>query len=798
MKISRNWIQDFIDLPANLTPAGFSKTMTLSVCEVEGLEVTGAHLNDVVAAKVCEVRPHPDAEKLQLVTVVYGAEEPIEVVCGADNFHVGSTVVYAGLGAELPGGFKIKKAKIRGVVSLGMLCAEDELGFSEEHDGLMLLDDKHLPGTPLSDIYPDQLDWVLEIDNKSVTHRPDLWGHYGFARELAAVFDVPLRPYKITKPELPTSPCPVQVTVDAPELVPRYSGLMLKGLQVCPSSDKIQLRLFRVGMRPINNLVDVTNYVMLDLGQPMHAFDGSKIAGNRLDIRLAKADEKVMTLYNKEVTLGTTDLTIADANGPAVVAGVIGGLDSGVAETANSCFLEAANWDPVAVRLTASKIGLRTDASQRFEKALDPATTELAIFKAVELLQETCPDLALDSGFSDHWGKEIPEVTIETSYSFLNQLLGTEIESSEVDRILTALEYQLSPSGDQLTIEVPGHRRTKDVSIPEDIAEDVGRIFGLDKIKPQAPLFPVSQPTFNRHRQFENRSKRSLMSLGFHEIYSYPLTDEATEARFGLGQDPSLVLRNPVVDHQDRMRTSLLPHMVDRVMQNQKLTQSFKLFEVSRIYQVVDGEPVEPYRLAMALSLDSSTVGEGFYQIKADLIELLGSLQIPAVEFRPLLGEQPSYVHPYVSAEVWSAPAKGNSVLLGTLFGLTPSGLREFDVKDQVVLVQLNFDQMFELNKPPYVFKTPAKFPAVYLDLSLLVDRRLNYQMVQEFIFGFSKLVESVQFLDVYYSEELGDKKSLSVSVTFRKADGTLSPEETKDLQDRLIGKLAKQGYQLR
>jgi len=798
MKISRNWIQDFIDLPADLTPQRFSKTMTLSVCEVEGLEVTGEHLKDVVVAKVTGIRPHPDAEKLRLVTVEYGAEQPIEVVCGAANFDVGATVVYAGLGAVLPGGFKIKRAKIRGVESLGMLCAEDELGFSDEHEGLMLLGDQDQPGTPLSELFPDQLDWVLELDNKSVTHRPDLWGHYGFARELSAVFDVPLKPFPATKPTLPEAPCPVTVNLEVPDLVPRYSGLKLKGIEVKPSPTHIAHRLFRVGMRPINNLVDVTNYVMLDLGQPMHAFDGDKIAGNQLTIRMAEPKEKVMTLYNKEVVLGSKDLTIADDNGPTVVAGVIGGLDSGVGETGSSCFLEAANWNPVSVRLTATKIGLRTDASQRFEKALDPATTELAIFRALELLKQSCPDVAPEGGFSDHWGIEIPEVTIQTRYSTINRILGTEVSTEEMNRILVALEYKVTSAGDELSLEVPGHRRTKDVSIAEDIAEDVARIYGLEKIKPQAPLFPVSQPTFNRHRQFENRTKRSLMTLGFHEIYSYPLTDEATEAAFGFKQAQDLVLKNPVVDHQDRMRTSLLPHLVQRIFQNQKLTQDFKLFEVSRVYTTDTEGPVEPYRLAMALSADSDQLGDAFYRLKGDVVELLGGLQVPAIEFRALSETQPSYVHPYISAEIWSAPAGKTATNLGTLFGLTPSGLREFDLKDQVVLAQLDFDVIFELNKPAYQFKTPAKFPAVYLDLSLLVDRRLNYQKVQEAIFNFSKLVESVQFLDVYYSEELGEKKSLSVSVTFRKSDATLSPEETKDLQDRLISKLDKQGYQLR
>lgn len=790
MKISKNWIEEFVDLPQNLNPEELGRLITLKICEIEGTEVTGAHLKDVKVAQVKSLRPHPDADKLRLVTVDLGGED-LEVVCGAHNFEAGAKVAYAGIGAELPGGFKIKKAKIRGIESLGMLCAEDELGFGEDHDGLMLLPTDAPVGQTLAELYPDQVDWVFEVDNKSITHRPDLWGHYGFARELAAVFEVPLKPYPACAPQLEESPCPIAVSVKVPELVPRYTGLFVEGLSVAPASSKMAHRLHRVGLRPINNLVDVTNYVMLELGQPMHAFDGAKIAGNELTIRKGQG-EKLMTLYDKEVTLTEDDLTIADATAPSVVAGVIGGKDSGIADGATTLFLEAANWNPVLVRKSAARMGLRTDASQRFEKALAPETTEAAIWRALDLLKETCPALKPKGGLCDHWGAEYPPVTVHTSYNFINRLLGTQIRPSEIDGILDRLGYGVSAQGDRLSLEVPPHRRTKDVSIPEDVAEDVGRIFGLDRIKPQAAKFPVERPQFNAKRQMETKTRRALARLGFHEIYSYPLTQASTEAPFGLEQAGPLTLINPVIETQDRMRTSLLPHLAQRVHVNQKLTRDFKLFEVSRVYLWQDNKPVEPSRLSLARAVEPGEAGKAFFSLKADLIDLMSHLQVPEVTFEPLVDPKPLQ-HPYVGARLFSG-----ETLLGELFGLTPQGYGELDLKDEVVLAEIDLDAVFALEKAAYVFEEPSRFPAVNFELSLLVPLRVRYQEVARKIESFSPLVEEVRYLDVYQSEALGEHKSLSIGLKFKSNERTLGNEEVKSLQEGLINDLAQAGYQLR
>ena len=793
MKISKNWLCDYIDLPKDLDLARFCEVVTLSVCEVEGVEETGAHLSQVLAALVTAIKPHPSADKLRLVTIETG-KGTLELVCGAHNFEVGAMVVFAGLGTVLPGGFEIKPAQIRGVESMGMLCAEDELGFSSDHEGLMLLPIGTKPGTRLSELYPDQQDWVLEIDNKSVTHRPDLWGHYGYARELGAIFKLPVKPYpgadwaKGLKGD-----CPIKVNLAVPELVHRYSGVFLEGVQVVPSSEKIKHRLHRVGLRPINNLVDVTNYVMLDLGQPMHAFDGSQIAGNQLTIRRGKAGEQLTTLYQKTVTFSENDLTIADDKGPSVIAGVVGGLNSGVKEGANCCFLEAACWEAVTIRQSAARLGHRTDAAQRFEKALAPEHTELALARAVDLLKETCPQLAIKGGFSDHWGLKVAPVTILTSYAFITKRLGQTLTNQEIDDSLARLGFALQIKGNQIEVEVPAWRRTKDVSIPEDLVEEVGRIYGLNQIAPKPPLFPIVRPQFNQQRHFENRAKRVLAGLGFHEIYSYPLTDEKTEAPFGLFQDPRLVLLNPVAETQDRMRTSLLPHMVERVRQNQKIAQGFKLFELGISYHYQNDEPQETPWLLLCRSAPAGHLGEGFYRLKADLVSLLNHWQVPSVYFEPAMEPAP-YQHPKLSAELYSG-----ALHLGRLFSLRPSSAKELGLKGEVYFTELSIKAALEAaSGQDYKYAEPWKFPAVFLDLSLVVPKELYFAELQKEVEQFDPLVRSVRFFDVFESEALGDNKSLSITVEFRAPNRTLSADETKDLQDRLINRLALAGFSLR
>ncbi len=794
MKISLNWIGDFIELNPDLPQKGLVETITLSVCEVEGYAETGTHLKNVVVAEVLEIAPHPETEKLTIVEINCGKGKE-KVVCGAKNLKVGDKVPYVPAGVTLPGNLKIKKAEIRGVESNGMLCAEDELYFSDNHEGLMILPDDAINGCSLDLIYPDQVDVIIEVDNKTITHRPDLWGHYGFARELGTIYGLPMRK-KVVKPENLEGKGErlIEVEVVESDLVPRFSGVSIKNVEVKPSRTFMRHRLTRIGLRSINNLVDLTNYVMLEYGQPMHAFDAEKIPGNKLTVKLAEEGSKVTTLHNKEVTLGQNDLTICDAEGASVVAGVVGGLNSGVTDKTTSIFLEAANWDPVNIRKTSTRIGLRTDASQRFEKALDPEMTMLAIQKAVKLLRLTSPDLELRGDPVDVWGRKIKPITVKTSFDFISRRLGKQINSEEICGILTRLDFKISDDGSEILVEVPSHRRTKDVSIPEDLVEEVGRIHGFNNIKPQAPMFPIMIPVFNQEHQFRLLACTVLLKTGFHEVYNYPLTNQEAEDFYGIQSTAVMRLRNPVADHQTQMRTSLLPHFVRTIKNNQKITFDFRNFEIGRIYyKNQKGKPEEPRKLIVGLSTPKSRTGGAFFQLKSQIFNLLVRLQIPDIVWESMENLQTNYQHKHISAAIYS-----RDHFLGTIFSFSPEYMDLIGLKEDVCIAELDFDKMFELDKTEYAYKEPPKYPSVNFEISVMASKRTYYQEISDLIRSTDELAANVAFLSVYHPEEYPGQKSVSISIEFRSENKTLEPHEVSALQEKVISNLAERGYHLR
>jgi len=795
MKISLNWILDFVRIEENRSSAELVEKITLSVCEVEGYEETGRHLKSVSVARVLAIEPHPDADRLSLVSVETGSGKT-RVVCGASNFKVGDKVPYAGEGVELPGGLLIRRSDIRGVESDGMLCAEDELGFSDDHGGLMILPEESAIGTSLADLFPDQVDLVMEIDNKSITHRPDLWGHYGFARELGAIFRVPVKQLELVPEVLKGSGDPlIVVEVLAGDLVPRFTGISVDRISIAPSPLWLQHRLSRVGLRPINNMVDLTNYVMLELGQPMHAFDAEQIAGRKLTVRLADKGTRVMTLYQKEVTLSESDMTICDANGASVVAGVIGGLNTGVTDATKAVFLEAANWDPTGIRKTSTRIGLRTDACQRFEKALDPEMTVLAVQRAVELMRLTNPTLRVAGELVDIVQRLYDPVRIETTTEFICRRLGKEIDGPEIRDILNHLGFAVSGTGESLIVDVPSYRRTKDVSIAEDLVEEIGRIHGFNNIEPKAPLFPIQRPAFNREHAFDRKIQSVLSENGYHEVYNYPLTTQKTEEPAGIGSGNVMRLINPVAEHQNQMRRSLLPHFVQTIRENQKITLRFRLFELGRIYLKLDsGELSEPSRMIMAGSTRGEELGETFFRLKSDLIRLLSRLKIPGVQWQSLVDEQRRpYQHSQMSATLSSG---GNR--LGELYVLAPDFMDQQGLKGEVCIGEFDVDELFSVQKQEYRYQEPPRYPAVNFEVSLLMPEHTYFEEIRHIIRQVGPLVTRVSYLDTFLPQGHAGMKSLSVSIEFRSPEKTLSPEEVSGLQDKVVAVLAGAGYHLR
>jgi len=795
MKISLNWVKDFVTIPSTGTHSELVEKITLSVCEVEGYEETGTHLKTILVAEVKTITPHPEAKKLSLVTVDYGHGKAT-VVCGASNFEVGDKVAYAPEGTCLPGGTTIEACVIRGVESRGMLCAEDELGLTDDHSGLFLLARNLANGLTLDRVFADQIDVVMEIDNKSITHRPDLWGHYGFARELGAIFRVPVKPLVLNLERLRGAGAGlIDVEVKAGPLVPRFTGISVDRIKIAPSPDIIRFRLARVGLRPINNMVDLTNYVMLEVGQPMHAFDADQIAGHRLVVRPADEGTRLMTLYQKEVTLGPQDMTICDANGASVVAGVIGGLNTGVTADTTAVFLDAANWDPTGIRKTSTRIGLRTDACQRFEKALDPEITVTAIQRALEIMQLTNSEMRVRGPLVDIINKTYPPITIRTSADFIRRRLGHTIETREIVTILSYLGFEVRETDERLRVEVPSYRRTKDVSLPEDLVEEIGRIYGYNHIPAKIPQFPIQRPVFNRRHQFERLIKNCLSQNGFHEIYNYPLTSQKTEDMLNLKAEGIMKLINPVADHQDQMRTSLLPHFMQTLVENQKIDLNFKIFEIGRVYhRAPTGEIAEPLRLLCGASAKRTYPGASFYTLKSDLIRLLSRLQLSDITWTPGTDvDRAFFQHSRIFAVLKSGPTE-----LGRIYALSPQWMDRMGLREEISLADLDGEALLAAKKREYVYQPAPRYPSVFFELSLVAPQTRYYSEIREIICQASPLVVKVDFLDAYWPKDLPGKKSLSVSMEFRSEEKTLEPGEIKQLQDTVISRLAAKGYSLR
>ncbi|MCM8530850.1 MAG: phenylalanine--tRNA ligase subunit beta, partial [Lentisphaeraceae bacterium] len=489
MWISLNWIKDFVDYQDDLTPNELGVLISLRVAEVEDVKICGEALSQVRVAEVTKTEPHPDADKLKLATLFDGSETRT-IVCGAANCRPGIKIPFADIGAKFnytnkegkPAVLEIKPTKIRGVESTGMLCSQSELGLADSSDGIWELPADMELGKKLSELdeFKSVNDVLFEIDNKSLTHRPDLWGHYGLAREFSAIYNLPLK--EISGADLNGSGSSDFKVVNSAETCRRYSGLEVRNVKVAPSPQWMQDRLTSVGMNTINNLVDITNYILLELGQPMHAFDVEKLGDKTITVRSGKAGEVFKALDEKDYELTEEDLVI-DNNGEAVaLAGVMGGLDSGVSDSTTHLFLESANFDAATVRRTSTRCGLRSDSSARFEKSLDPENTVIAMARAVELIKETCPEAEIVGTVIDSYEKPYEKLSIDTSIEFLQKRLGTtDITEEFIREKLTSLGFGLEGN---LNISIPTWRATKDVSIAEDIVEEVGRMYGYDNIKP--------------------------------------------------------------------------------------------------------------------------------------------------------------------------------------------------------------------------------------------------------------------------------------------------------------------------
>ncbi len=775
MNFSYNWLSELVD-GIEAAPAELGRLITMKTAECEGVFPVGAHLERVVAARVVSVEPIAGSHNVKAV-VDAGSLGTRTVVCGAPNCRPGVVTAYVPAGTNLAGR-EIGRATIDGVESDGMLASGAELGINRDSAGVIELQAE--PGAPIPGCRPDS---IIEIDNKSLTHRPDLWGHYGMAREVAAILKRRLN--DPVKAELvPEAPAPVKVAIEDFGLCPRYSALVFENVTVRPSPPWLQCRLEAIGLNPINNIVDVTNYIMAELAQPMHAFDRGLLHGDTIFIRPAPEGALFVALNEETYTLDHTNLVIADARGPIALAGVIGGLDSAINERTTSIVLESACFSASSIRKTSSKLKLRTDASMRFEKAQDPANTVRGLARAIELFEEVSPGIRLVGGLADQ-KKEMPApAPITLPLDWLARKLGRQVAPETVRDILERLAFGVTEASPGVfSVTVPSWRATKDISLKDDLVEEVGRMIGYDSITPQAPVMAVVPPPDGDERVFHRGVRAMVAAQGFTEVYNYSFISD--EQAIALGFDPAAHVRvaNPIAADQSLMRLSLLPGIYRNILDNARHLDSFRLFEIGReIHKRGEGLPDEIPHLAAAMY--SRENGEqNLFELKR-----VAECLMPGAEARPAAPR--TFEHPARAAEVvWQGRA------VGRLFEFHPSF-----VAGRAAVVDLDLRLLEELQPREKRYKPIRRFPASAFDLSVIAGIRELAGTLEKLIAeSAGPRLESIEFLRQYSGPPIPEGcKSVSFRLTVAACDHTLSLEEVGAIRSAIIDRMKTLGYELR
>ena len=768
MKFSYNWIRELVE-DLDYAPGPLEKLVTMKTAECEGIERSGELLERACAARVESVEPIPGSHNVK-ASVDAGRYGKKDVVCGAPNCRPGVVTAYAPIGKKV----------VDGIESDGMLASGAELGINRDHTGIIELESQ--VGAPLAGCLPDS---VFEIDNKSITNRPDLWGHLGMAREVAAILGRKLKdPVRLDL--LPEGPAAVEIRIEDLTLCPRYSALVFENVTVRPSPLWLQCRMTAIGLNPINNIVDMTNFIMAELAQPMHAFDADLLQGGTIFIRPARPGERFLALNEEEYALDPSNLVIADAGGAIALGGVIGGLDSAISEKTTRVVLESANFQASSIRKTSAAIKLRTDASMRFEKAQDPANTVRGLARAIELLREISPGIRLVGGLADRKKEIPPPPPIRLPLDWLERKLGRSIEPAEVRRILESLEFGVAePEVRVFSVSVPSWRATKDVSIKDDLVEEVGRMVGYDSIAPTAPLVAAAVPPRNPERAFQHEARGIFADQGFTEVYNYSFIGEEDARAFGFDPAAHVRVSNPIASDQALLRTSLLPGIWKNIRENSKHREAFRLFEIGlEIHQRAEGLPEEVPHLVAAIYDRQGDGVAGLAEIRRAAECLMPGAQASPAEARP-------FEHPVRTAAIlW----RGETV--GRAFELHPSLVDS----GRAAVLNLDLRLVRKLSVAETKYTPIRRYPSSAFDLSVVAGLREHAGKLEAAMASFAgPLLESIQFVRQYSGPPLEEgQKSVSFRLTVGSPERTLSSEEAGEIRARIIEGMRARGYDLR
>lgn len=805
MLISIDWIRDFTDVP-NLPAKDIYTRFTLATAEVEDVITVGEHLEKIVVAEIISFEKHPEADKLNLVTFKISDTDIRKVVCGASNVKVGIRIPYAPLGVKLPNGLLLEAKKIRGVLSEGMLCSEEELGFAEDSEGIMELGPEAPLGMNMLTFFKMKKDTILDIDNKSLTHRPDLWGHYGMSREFSAIFETPLK-NKFTKEwsdnlkkHYTSDKSPMAVRFDGDSAGISYFGLSMNNVTVGESPEWMKARLKACGLRSINNVVDISNYVMLELGMPLHIFDRDQIAGNEVVINKLASDKTFKTLDEVDRKLIAGDTVISDSNGPLVLAGIMGGLNSGVSEKTKNIFIEVANWKAAMVRRTSTRLGLRTDSSQRFEKTLDSNLTERTLLRTLELILELCPGAKV-VGKSEYAGADLAEtkvLKVETSLKKIKTVLGYDLTEERLLSILNALDFHTEKKGESLLVTVPTYRSTKDVEQEADLIEEVGRIIGYDNIIPKSPLDGISPVKLTELQKVQRRVRdfMTLQGKSF-EVMSYPLIGESLLKRVSWPTSTSLKLINSLSQEHDLMRPSLIPSLLEICETNTKNFERFRFFELGRAYTADE----------KTFSKEALHLGAVFVDKDknpyVDMINVITNL-LSGLNVTPEFVERNAkFENPLIpTAWIGNHPFEYQNIrvmgkFLGVVFSVHPLVLRNLKIKGNVTVCIFDLS-MFEnfSAKDKTKYKPLSKFPNSTFDWTVVANpETLASEVLNSCKKVKLKELKNVEILDIFTNE---NKKFVTIRATLADEAQTLTSEFLKQAEIALIDATSKAGFNLK
>ena len=812
MKLSLSWIKDYVQIPEDMDLKKLAYDLTMSTVEVEDVEYLARRFDNMLVGVIEKIEPHPNADKLRVCKVDIGGGEIKDIVCGGINLKEGMRVAVSCPGAVVRWHGEgepvvIKNSKLRGVESYGMICASDEIGLGElfpasQEAEILDLSAFEVPaGTSLADAL-DMNDVLLEIDNKSMTNRPDLWGHYGIAREIAALYDLPL---KKIEPYTADVQSDFKVEINDPDRCTRYIGVEMSGVEVKPSPYQMQNRIWKAGMRPINALVDITNYVMLATGNPTHAFDADNIT-DHIVVRHAVEGEKLILLNDHELTLCADDLVITDSEGPVALAGVMGGAKDSILPKTRRVILEVANFESTGIRRTALRYDTRTEASSRYEKAVDPERCEQALALSMQYFKELYPELTV-TGFCDKYVKKLERAQIDVSLAWLAKRLGKNLSNEVIQKKLELLGFDVEISGDNMHVTAPTWRSTGDISIKDDVMEEVARLYGYDNFEATSFTTTFEGAINQKDQDLLRRIKEYLaIRCGMQEVYTYPWMNDVFVNAVLQSTEGVLRLSTPPAPDLSYIRSSLLPNLCEAVVKNERYFNDFAIFEEAQVF--FDRNYTAAYDETELLPEQKRHIGAAFASSVKDITELFR-------EAKGVLEYMPRYTHMegfefrkeekpvWADNVVWMNIFRGGEKI-GDMGLVAKKVSMDCGIKNlSVMLFELDVTKLVPLKSRTNRFTHLAEYPETDYDISMLFDSDAAWADIYDAIMGQKKasaLLKDAAFVDEYRGKQIpAGKKSVTVRLTIGSSEKTLTSQEIESAANQVMKKLGKKmGAELR